>query len=105
MTTSWMPFSGHAAHQSNANLFIRGVARRAINLYYPPERECLDNGIPNLYRSRITIETEGPVRKKIAGVLVAAVGLLVYSAPLLAHHGAASFDDKILTFKGTVTEW
>ena len=44
------------------------------------------------------------MRKKIAGVLVAAVGLLVYSAPLLAHHGAASFDDKILTFKRTVTE-
>jgi hypothetical protein len=48
---------------------------------------------------------EGLVRNKIAGVFVAVVGLLVYSVPLLAHHGAASFDDKILTMKGTVTEW
>ena len=45
------------------------------------------------------------MRNKIAGVFVAAVGLLVHLVPLLAHHGAASFDEKILTMKGTVTEW
>src|SRR5712691_3042286 len=45
------------------------------------------------------------MRNKILGVFVAAAGLLVHSAPLRAHHGAASFDEKILTFKGTVTEW
>ena len=45
------------------------------------------------------------MRNKVIGVFVAAVGLLVYSAPLVAHHGAASFDEKILTLKGTVTEW
>jgi len=41
----------------------------------------------------------------IAGVLVAAVSLLVYSVPLVGHHGTASFDDKVITLKGTVTEW
>jgi len=45
------------------------------------------------------------VRNKLAGVFVAAVGLLVHSVLLLGHHGAASFDDKILAMKGTVTEW
>lgn len=31
---------------------------------------------------------------------------LVMSVPLMAHHGAASFDaDKEITLKGTVTEW
>ena len=42
---------------------------------------------------------------KIVGVFVVAISLLVHSAPLIAHHGTASFDDKILTLKGTVTEW
>jgi uncharacterized protein DUF6152 len=45
------------------------------------------------------------VRNRIAGIFVAAAGLLVHSVPLLAHHGAASFDEKIITLKGTVTEW
>ena len=45
------------------------------------------------------------MRNKIAGVFVALAGLLVHSAPLFAHHGTASFDEKILTLKGTVTEW
>ena len=45
------------------------------------------------------------MRNKITGVFVAAVGLLVHSVLLLGHHGAASFDDKILAMKGTVTEW
>ena len=40
----------------------------------------------------------------VLGVVLAAVGLL--SAPVSAHHGAASFDTtKELTLKGTVTEW
>ena len=38
-------------------------------------------------------------------VVLGAVALLV-SAPVFAHHGAASFDtSKELTLKGTVTEW
>src|ERR1051325_2337360 len=41
---------------------------------------------------------------KIAAAFLAAVLLLV-SIPALAHHGNASFDDKVITLKGTVTEW
>jgi hypothetical protein len=42
----------------------------------------------------------------LCGVLLAAVGLLVASVPLAAHHGSASFDTtKELTLKGTVTDW
>ena len=36
------------------------------------------------------------------GVLAA---LLTVSIPLIAHHGNASYDDKVVTLKGTVTEW
>lgn len=45
------------------------------------------------------------MRNKIAGVCIAAAVLLVHSASLFAHHGNASFDDKVITLKGTVTEW
>jgi hypothetical protein len=45
------------------------------------------------------------MRTTIAGIFVAAVALLVYSAPLAAHHGNASFEEKVITLKGTVTEW
>src|SRR5690349_7067326 len=41
---------------------------------------------------------------KIAAAFLAAVLLLV-SIPLLAHHGNASFEEKVITLKGTVTEW
>jgi len=33
------------------------------------------------------------------------VGLLVAAVPLTAHHGNASYDNKVLTLKGTATEW
>jgi len=40
------------------------------------------------------------------GAIVAALGILAISAPVLAHHGTASFDTaKRLTLKGTVTDW
>jgi len=39
-------------------------------------------------------------------VLLAAVALLTGPAPVLAHHGAATFDTVgEITIKGTVTEW
>ena len=45
------------------------------------------------------------MKKKIAGILLAAAWLAA-SAPAAGHHGAASFDtEKTLTLKGTVTEW
>jgi uncharacterized protein DUF6152 len=40
------------------------------------------------------------------GLLGVALVLLIASAPVLAHHGAAQFDvGKKVTAKGTVTEW
>jgi hypothetical protein len=53
----------------------------------------------------IIAKAEGIMRTKLAGLFVAAVILLAHSAPLFAHHGTASFDDKTITLKGTVTEW
>src|SRR5258706_8193799 len=46
------------------------------------------------------------MRKMFLGVLIAAVGVLVVSVPLVARHGAAALDTgKEVTMKGTVTEW
>jgi hypothetical protein len=44
------------------------------------------------------------MRKKIVGVVLA-VALVLNALPSSAHHGAASFEDKVLKLKGTVTEW
>ena len=44
------------------------------------------------------------MRRRI--VLVAALGYLVGSVPLVAHHGNAAFENaKIVVVKATVTEW
>ena len=46
------------------------------------------------------------MRKMFLGVAIAAVGVLLVSVPILAHHGAAALDTgKEVTLKGTVTEW
>ena len=46
------------------------------------------------------------MRKTLVTVFAAAVGLLIVSGPLLAHHANAVFDvGKRVTVKGTVTEW
>jgi uncharacterized protein DUF6152 len=46
------------------------------------------------------------VKVKRFGLFVAFAGLLLLSVPLIAHHGAASFDTAAeVTLKGTVTEW
>ena len=46
------------------------------------------------------------MKSKLVGVIVAAFGVVVISAPVLAHHGTASFDTaRDLTLKGTVTDW
>ena len=40
------------------------------------------------------------------GIVACLVGFLAFSVPLLAHHGAASFDtSKTVTVTGTVTEY
>ncbi len=44
--------------------------------------------------------------KKVLGTIFAALGVLAASVPLVAHHGAATFDTaNEVTLKGTVTEW
>jgi hypothetical protein len=46
------------------------------------------------------------VKKTLLGVLVALAALLAAPSPLVAHHGAATFDTTAeMTLKGTVTEW
>lgn len=46
------------------------------------------------------------MKKTFFGVVFAAAGVLITSAPVLAHHGQASYDrDNVITLKGTVTEW
>ena len=46
------------------------------------------------------------MKTALFGVFLGAVGLFAASVPLVAHHGAASFDTtKELTLKGSVTEW
>lgn len=45
-------------------------------------------------------------KKRFLGVVLAVAGVLAASAPLVAHHGAATFDTaNEVTLKGTVTEW
>src|SRR5712691_3004237 len=56
---------------------------------------------PRLRRAR-----RSAVRNMIRAVSIAAVGVLLVSVPLIAHHGAAALDTgKEKTLKGTVTEW
>ncbi len=46
------------------------------------------------------------MREKVFDVLLATAAVLMMAAPLIAHHGAASFDtEREITVKGTVTEW
>ena len=46
------------------------------------------------------------MRKQVAGALLMSAVCLMLSVSAVAHHGAASFDnEKVLTLKGTVTEW
>ena len=46
------------------------------------------------------------MRNRLVTVFAVAVGLLIVSVPLFAHHAAAVFDaGKRMTVKGTVTEW
>ena len=46
------------------------------------------------------------MRTKLTVIFLFAVGLLPVSVPLFAHHGAAVYDtSKMVTVKGTVTQW
>ena len=46
------------------------------------------------------------VRKNLVPVFAVAIGLLIVSPPIFAHHGAAGYDmTKIITLTGTVTKY
>jgi len=48
------------------------------------------------------------MKNVLAGILLATIGLAVFSVPVAAHHGSAAFETdpaKRVTLKGTVTEW
>jgi hypothetical protein len=57
-------------------------------------------------RFRINTLRRVAVRTKLTVISLVAVGLLAVSVPLFAHHGAAVYDtSKMVTVKGTVTQW
>ncbi len=45
------------------------------------------------------------MRKSSVHRVLLFLGLLAVSAPLFAHHGNAQYTDKVVTLKGTVTDW
>lgn len=45
------------------------------------------------------------MKDNLKAVLLVIVGLLAISSPLFAHHGNASYENKPVTIKGTVTKW
>ena len=46
------------------------------------------------------------MRNRLIATVALAIGLLIGSVPLFAHHGNAEFNtEKTVTVKGTVTEW
>jgi hypothetical protein len=46
------------------------------------------------------------MEKRLCAALLTSAVILLLSLSAVAHHGAASFDnEKVLTLKGTVTEW
>ncbi|MSO46184.1 MAG: hypothetical protein EXQ59_05395 [Acidobacteria bacterium] len=46
------------------------------------------------------------VGKNVLAMVLAAVAILAVASPLVAHHGAATFDtENEVTLKGTVIEW
>jgi hypothetical protein len=58
-----------------------------------------------LFKTLISMEAI-EMRYRPLTVLAAAAGLVIASAPLLAHHSNAAFDaSKRVTITGTVTEW
>src|SRR5712672_1139456 len=71
-------------------------------------RSCKYTRFP-VYGVKLLVPRGGAAMKsKFLAAFVLIVGLLIVSAPLLAHHGAAAFENdpaKRVTVKGTVVEW
>jgi Family of unknown function (DUF6152) len=45
------------------------------------------------------------MKTRVSKAIVSAAACLAFAASVLAHHGAANFDSKQVTLKGSVTEW
>ena len=45
------------------------------------------------------------MRNRAALSLLVIAGLLAVCVPVMAHHGNADYENKVLTLKGTVTQW
>jgi Family of unknown function (DUF6152) len=50
-------------------------------------------------------DTESTMKRRAGIVSLVVFGLLAVSIPLFAHHGNASFDTKLTTVTGTVTDY
>src|ERR1700719_438600 len=61
-------------------------------------------GNSGLYEKMMTRHWSNMRTKAMRGFVVL-VGLLAISTSLAAPHGNASYDNKVVTLKGTVTEW
>jgi uncharacterized protein DUF6152 len=47
----------------------------------------------------------GAMRNRVALSLLVVAGLFAVCVPVMAHHGNADYENKVLTLKGTVTQW
>jgi len=45
------------------------------------------------------------VKSKLLFFLTFAIGLAIFSGPVIAHHGSSVYDSKLTTYKGTVTDF
>jgi hypothetical protein len=43
--------------------------------------------------------------RKLAGIIVGLVAVMLLVSPAFAHHGNAAYDNKTVTVKGVITEW
>ena len=59
-----------------------------------------------LHKDRAEIPEDTQMKNKLLAVFIGAAGLLLVSAPVLAHHGRSNYDvTDTLTVKGIVTEF
>jgi hypothetical protein len=49
--------------------------------------------------------TRCSVKRKLFHFLTLTIGLAIFSGPVMAHHGSSVYDTKLITYKGTVTDF
>jgi len=45
------------------------------------------------------------MKNRIFLFLILAIGIAIFSGPVMAHHGSSVYDSKLTTYKGTVTDF